>query len=164
MRAVWITRPAGPRALEVRETAGVIDALGAGTQGCTVGQRVLALTRFGGHADVVCVPAGQVLPMPVTYLTAYHMLFRVANVRPGERVLVHMAAAGSGRRCCNCAAPWTMQKSSVRPRLPSTVHSRPKAVRTRSTVCVRPDQDITEIHEAGNQSRIGTFRRRYRGT
>jgi NADPH:quinone reductase-like Zn-dependent oxidoreductase len=97
MRAVWITRPAGPRALEVRETAGVIDALGAGTQGCTVGQRVLALTRFGGHADVVCVPAGQVLPMPVTYLTAYHMLFRVANVRPGERVLVHMAAAGSGR-------------------------------------------------------------------
>jgi NADPH:quinone reductase-like Zn-dependent oxidoreductase len=69
---------------------------------------VLALTRFGGHADVVCVPAGQVLPMPdamsfeeaaaipVSYLTAYHMLFRIAGVRPGERVLVHMAAGGVG--------------------------------------------------------------------
>ena len=69
---------------------------------------MLALTRFGGHADVVCVPAGQVLPMPdamsfeeaaaipVSYLTAYHMLFRVAGVRPGERVLVHMAAGGVG--------------------------------------------------------------------
>jgi synaptic vesicle membrane protein VAT-1 len=69
---------------------------------------VLALTRFGGHADVVCVPAEQVLPMPeamsfeeaaampVNYLTAYHMLFRVAGVRPGERVLVHTAAGGVG--------------------------------------------------------------------
>ena len=153
MRAVWITRPGGPGALEVRETAdpepgpgqvrirvrgaglnfaevmaaqglypdaprppcvvgyevaGVIDALGDGTQGHAAGQRVLALTRFGGHADVVCVPAGQVLPMPdamsfeeaaaipVSYLTAYHMLFRIAGVRPGERVLVHMAAGGVG--------------------------------------------------------------------
>jgi synaptic vesicle membrane protein VAT-1 len=69
---------------------------------------VLATTHFGGHADVVCVPAEQVLPipdamsfeeaaaLPVTYLTAYHMLFRVACVRPGERVLVHMAAGGVG--------------------------------------------------------------------
>jgi synaptic vesicle membrane protein VAT-1 len=153
MRAVWITRLAGPDALEVRETAdpapgpgqvrirvraaglnfaevlaaqglypdapkppcvvgyevaGVVDAVGDGAQGYEAGQRVLALTHFGGHADVVCVPADQVLPMPdpmsfeeaaaipVNYLTAYHMLFRVANVRPGERVLVHMAAGGVG--------------------------------------------------------------------
>jgi len=90
------------------EVAGVIDGPGAGTQGHPAGQRVLALTRFGGHADVVCVPAGQVLPMPdamsfeeaaaipVSYLTAYHMLFRVAGARPGERVLVHMAAGAVG--------------------------------------------------------------------
>jgi len=90
------------------EVAGVVDALGAGTEGPAAGQRVLALTRFGGHADVVCVPAEQVLPipdpmsfeeaaaLPVNYLTAYHMLFRVACVRPGERVLVHMAAGGVG--------------------------------------------------------------------
>lgn len=34
--------------------------------------------------------------LPVTYLTAYHMLFFVANLRPGESVLVHMAAGGVG--------------------------------------------------------------------
>ena len=90
------------------EVAGVIDALGDGAQGHAVGERVLAMTRFGGHADVACVPTEQVLPMPeamsfeeaaaipVNYLTAYHMLFRVAGVRPGERVLVHMAAGGVG--------------------------------------------------------------------
>jgi len=90
------------------EVAGVVDALGPGSQDHVVGQRVLAMTHFGGHSDVVCVPAAQVLPipeamsfetaaaLPVTYLTAYHLLFRAASVRPGERVLVHMAAGGVG--------------------------------------------------------------------
>jgi len=90
------------------EVAGVVDALGAEVSGLAVGQRVLALVRFGGHADTVCAPAERVLPMPddmdftvgaalpVNYLTAYHMLFRVANLRPGARVLVHMAAGGVG--------------------------------------------------------------------
>jgi NADPH:quinone reductase-like Zn-dependent oxidoreductase len=90
------------------EVSGVVDALGEGSQECAPGQRVLAMTHFGGHADVVCVPAEQALPipdamsfevaaaLPVTYLTAYHLLFRAAVVRPGERVLVHMAAGGVG--------------------------------------------------------------------
>ncbi|WP_027645047.1 synaptic vesicle VAT-1 family membrane protein [Salinispora oceanensis] len=90
------------------EVAGVVDAVDAEVTGLEVGQRVLALVRFGGHADTVCVPAVRVLPMPddldfiegaaipVNYLTAYHMLFRVANLRPEARVLVHMAAGGVG--------------------------------------------------------------------
>jgi synaptic vesicle membrane protein VAT-1 len=90
------------------EVAGVVDALGPGTSGPPIGRRVMALVRFGGHADVVCAPAEQVLEipdemgfeeaaaLPVNYLTAYHTLFRVANLRPGERVLVHMAAGGVG--------------------------------------------------------------------
>jgi len=90
------------------EVAGVIDAVGAGVTTLAQTQRVLALVRFGGHADTVCVPAPQVIAMPdgmtfeegaalpVNYLTAYHMLFRVANLRPGAKVLVHMAAGGVG--------------------------------------------------------------------
>src|SRR5262245_51476748 len=90
------------------EAAGVVDALGPGIDAPAIGTPVVALTRFGGHADAVCVPVTQVLPMPdgmdfdtaaaipVTYLTAYHMLFRVANLQPGAKVLVHMAAGGVG--------------------------------------------------------------------
>ena len=90
------------------EVAGVVDALGDGAQGHPLDARVLALTHFGGHADVVCVPAEQVFAipgdksfeeaaaLPVNYLTAYHLLFRSAGIRPGERVLVHMAAGGTG--------------------------------------------------------------------
>jgi synaptic vesicle membrane protein VAT-1 len=90
------------------EAAGIVDALGPGVAGPSVGQRVAVLARFGAHADVVCVPAEQAVEipdaasfeeaaaLPVNYLTAYHMLFRVASIRPGERVLVHMAAGGVG--------------------------------------------------------------------
>jgi NADPH:quinone reductase-like Zn-dependent oxidoreductase len=90
------------------EVAGVVDAAGTDAGAFAPGSRVVALTHFGGHSDVVCVPADQVFAipdgkdfaeaaaLPVTYLTAYHMLFRVACVRPGERVLVHMAAGGVG--------------------------------------------------------------------
>ena len=90
------------------EVAGVVDALGPDVDGPAVGQRVLALVRFGGHAELVCAPTAQVVELPdeldfeaaaaipVNYLTAFHMLFRVANVRAGHRVLVHMAAGGVG--------------------------------------------------------------------
>lgn len=90
------------------EGAGVIDALGPGVEGPAEGTRVLFLSRFGGHASAVTVPSAQVVPipeamsfekaaaLPVTYLTAYHMLFRVARLRGGEHVLVHMAAGGVG--------------------------------------------------------------------
>jgi NADPH:quinone reductase-like Zn-dependent oxidoreductase len=90
------------------EGSGVIDAVGEGVEGLSVGDRVLYLSRFGGHASHVCVPALQAVKMPdamtfeqgaaipVVYLTAYHMLFRVARIRPGERLLVHMAAGGVG--------------------------------------------------------------------
>jgi len=90
------------------EAAGEIDALGEGVDGLEVGARVILLSRFGAQAEHVCVPAQQVLPMPegasfeeaaampVVYLTAYHMLFRLAALRPKRKVLVHMAAGGVG--------------------------------------------------------------------
>jgi NADPH:quinone reductase-like Zn-dependent oxidoreductase len=90
------------------EGAGVIDAIGSGVLGLPVGTRVLFMRQFGAHADCVCVGTDLVVPiaasmsfehaaaLPVAYLTAYHMLCRVARVRPGDSVLIHMAAGGVG--------------------------------------------------------------------
>src|SRR5881409_1787936 len=91
------------------EVAGTVERLGAGVDGdLAVGRRVVALTRFGGYAEAVAVPAGQVFPMPermsfeeaaavpVNYLTAVLMLRHFGNVRAGDRVLVHAAAGGVG--------------------------------------------------------------------
>src|SRR5262249_3678484 len=67
---------------------------------------ILGETRDGGLQELVVVPETGVLPrpdgldlvqaaaVPLTFLTAWHMLVARAAVRPGERVLVH--AAGSG--------------------------------------------------------------------
>lgn len=89
------------------EVAGDIDAVADGTRR-TPGERVLALTRFGGYSDVVCVAENQALPLPdgmtyeegaavpVNYLTAYQMLVQMGSLKRGERVLVHSAGGGVG--------------------------------------------------------------------
>uniref|UniRef100_A0A8D3CC31 Vesicle amine transport 1 n=1 Tax=Scophthalmus maximus TaxID=52904 RepID=A0A8D3CC31_SCOMX len=81
------------------EGSGVVEAVGE-----DVGDRVIAMSRFGMFQEVVVVPADRTFPMPeqmsfeegaaipINYLTAYMMLFEMANVRPGKSVLVHMAA------------------------------------------------------------------------
>lgn len=90
------------------EVAGTIDAVGSGVNGSRVGQAVLALTRFGGYSDTVVVPeafavarppgleARAAAAIPVNYLTAYQMLFGMAGVKRGDRVLIHQAAGGVG--------------------------------------------------------------------
>ena len=70
------------------EAAGVVDALGDGVPDHAVGQRVVALTHFGGHADVVCVPAGQVFQIPD------EMSFEEAAALGGEGVDVVLDPLG----------------------------------------------------------------------
>ncbi len=90
------------------EVAGVVDAVGTAVTSLLPGQRVMALCRFGGQASQVVVHHTQAQPIdnamsfddaaaiPVNYLTAYHMLFHVAPLKPNMRVLIHMAAGGVG--------------------------------------------------------------------
>ncbi|HVU03995.1 MAG TPA: medium chain dehydrogenase/reductase family protein [Polyangiaceae bacterium] len=90
------------------EGSGVIDAVGKGVTAWKPGDSVVFLSRFGAHASAVCVREDQLFRMPaqmtyeegaalpVNYLTAYHMLFVVRRIRPGDTVLVHMAAGGVG--------------------------------------------------------------------
>ena len=90
------------------EVAGEIDRLGPGVSARAVGDRVIALTRFGGHAELVVVPESRTVPLPdgwdfaegaalpVSFLTAHHALVRIAATRQGEAVLLHAAAGGLG--------------------------------------------------------------------
>ncbi len=90
------------------ELAGVVDAAGPGVTTPRVGDRVIATTKFGGQSELVVVAPGSVFPLPagwtfeqgaafpVVYLTAHHMLVRVAAAQRGETVLVHSAAGGVG--------------------------------------------------------------------
>jgi len=90
------------------EVAGEIESVGEGVQDSKPGDRVIAGTRFGGHAELVTVPAEQALPLPerlsfeqgaafpVNYGTAYAALVIMGGLKPNERVLIHAAAGGVG--------------------------------------------------------------------
>jgi len=90
------------------EVSGEVSAVGAEVSGFREGDKVVAMTRFGGYAEEVCAPRIAVLPVPadldlvvaasipVNYLTAWFCLKTMGNLRSGERVLVHNGAGGVG--------------------------------------------------------------------
>jgi NADPH2:quinone reductase len=90
------------------EFSGVVDALGEGVQGFSVGDRVAAIGSIGGFASHACVAASQAFRLPedfaledgaafaFTYGTSHHALMDRAALQPGETVLVLGAAGGVG--------------------------------------------------------------------
>ena len=93
------------------EMAGVVTALGFGTTGLSVGQRVFGLTdwhRDGTLADYVAVEARNLAPLPgdvdftvgaslpISGLTAWQGLFQHGRLQAGQSVLVHGAAGAVG--------------------------------------------------------------------
>jgi NADPH:quinone reductase-like Zn-dependent oxidoreductase len=93
------------------ELAGVVTALGYGTRGLSVGQRVFGLTdwhRDGTLAEYVAVEARNLAPLPgdvdftvgaslpVSGLTAWQGLFEHGRLQAGQSILVHGAAGAVG--------------------------------------------------------------------
>ena len=89
------------------ELAGVIEAVGEGVEGFTVGDRVMAGIGNGGLAEKVIVPAGRMFPVPegvpfekaasllMTYGTTIHGLKDRGHIKEGDTVLVLGAAGGA---------------------------------------------------------------------
>lgn len=92
------------------EFSGVVDAPGEGATGFRPGDEVFGWVTppNGSHADYVLVPETSIAAKPKTLdhvhagalgiagLTAYQTLVNIAEVQPGQRVLVHAAAGGVG--------------------------------------------------------------------
>lgn len=90
------------------EVSGYVDAIGPGPGRHEVGRHVVALTRFSGYADHVVVPSdyawaapsnlshNEAAAIPVSYVAASIALYRMANLKSGETVLVHGAGGGFG--------------------------------------------------------------------
>jgi NADPH2:quinone reductase len=100
-------KPALPFTLGV-EVAGVVRALGEGVTGLRVGDRVAALPKGGGFAEVALASAAGAIVLPdaldfvtaagmlMTYGTAYHGLVDRGRLRSGERLAVTGAGGGVG--------------------------------------------------------------------
>src|SRR5437764_4442362 len=94
-----------------QELAGVVTALGYGTRGLSLGQRVFGMTdsyRGGGLAEYVAIEARNLAPLPgdvdftvgaslpMPGLTAWQGLFEHGRLQAGQSVLVHGAAGSVG--------------------------------------------------------------------
>jgi NADPH:quinone reductase-like Zn-dependent oxidoreductase len=111
--STWIDRLGHDRTPSIpgHELAGVVTALGYGTTGLSVGQRVFGLTdwyRDGSLAEYAIIEARNLAPLPgdvdftvgaalvMPGLTAWQGLFEHGRLRAGQSVLVHGAAGVVG--------------------------------------------------------------------
>jgi NADPH2:quinone reductase len=90
------------------EYSGIVREVGEGVEGFAPGDAVFGATMIGAYAERVSVPAAVLRRVPdgvdlasaaafwVAHATAYHGLRSIAEVRPGEKVLVLGAAGGVG--------------------------------------------------------------------
>lgn len=109
----WVDRAGRDRTPSVpgHELAGVVVALGYGTTGLTVGQRVFGLTdwtRNGSLAEYAAVEARNLAPLPasvdfvtaaalpISGLTSWQGLFQHGRLETGQVVLIHGAGGGVG--------------------------------------------------------------------
>jgi len=111
--STWTDRRGRDRTPSIpgHELAGVVAALGYGTTGLSVGQRVFGLAdwyRDGSLAEYVAIEARNLAPvpgevdftvgasLPISGLTAWQGLFDHGRLQAGQSVLVHGAAGAVG--------------------------------------------------------------------
>jgi NADPH:quinone reductase-like Zn-dependent oxidoreductase len=111
--STWADRRGRDRTPSIpgHELAGVVSALGYGTTGVSVGQRVFGLAdwhRDGTLAEYVAIEARNLAPLPgdveftvgaslpISGLTAWQGLFDHGHLQAGQRVLAHGAAGAVG--------------------------------------------------------------------
>ncbi|MGJ6964266.1 NADP-dependent oxidoreductase [Streptosporangium sp. G11] len=99
------------------EFAGVVDQVGAGVDGISVGAEVLGFNLLSSYAEYVVVPAENVTPKPANMpwdvaggFTAgtqtAHIALRQLGVGEGDTVLVHAAAGSVGTAAVQLARLW----------------------------------------------------------
>ena len=107
-RGLYPAPPGSPQDIPGMEFAGEVVALGPAAERFAGGERVMGIVGGGAQAELVVahervispVPAGLDWPqaggLPEVFFTAHDALFSQAQLRPGERLLVHGGAGGVG--------------------------------------------------------------------
>lgn len=112
--------PAGDSEVLGLEVAGVIEELGAGVTGWSVGDRVMSLVGGGGYAEFAVAYANHLMMIPESmsfeeaacvcesYITAFLNVFIIGGLQDGEAVLLHGGGGGvntAAIQLCKALAP-----------------------------------------------------------
>ncbi|MFE6287147.1 NADP-dependent oxidoreductase [Streptomyces sp. NPDC057877] len=101
------------------DVSGTVEATGIGVAAFRPGDEVFGMLSYpfghGSHAEYVCAPARAFAPkpagldhvqagaLPLVSLTAWQALVELADLQPGQRVLIHAAAGGVGHAAVQIA-------------------------------------------------------------
>jgi putative PIG3 family NAD(P)H quinone oxidoreductase len=108
LAGVYPAPPGWPPDIPGMEVAGEVAALGPGAERFAEGDRVMAVVGGGGQAELAVMHEREAMPvpegldwpqaggLPEVFFTAHDALFSQAQLRPGERLLVHGGAGGVG--------------------------------------------------------------------
>ena len=125
--------PGAPQDVPGLELAGEVAAAGRGVHRFSEGQRVMAIVGGGGQAELALVHERACMPvpdgldwpqsggLPEVFVTAHDALFSQAELRPGERLLVHGGAGGVGTaaiqlaRAAGARVTATVRNEELRP-------------------------------------------------
>ncbi len=107
-RGLYPAPPGSPQDIPGIELAGEVAALGPGVQRFAEGERVMAIVGGGAQAELAVVNERVLMPVPASldwpaagglpevFTTAHDAIFTQAELRSGERLLVHGGAGGVG--------------------------------------------------------------------
>jgi NADPH2:quinone reductase len=107
-RGLYPAPPGSPQDIPGMEFAGEVARLGEGAERFALGDRVMAIVGGGAQAELVTVSERQLMPVPQSldwiqagglpevFTTAHDALLDQAQLRSGERLLVHGGAGGVG--------------------------------------------------------------------
>jgi NADPH2:quinone reductase len=107
-RGLYPAPPGWPQDIPGMELAGEVAALGEGAERFTEGERVMAIVGGGAQAELAVAHERLLMPvpealdwpaaggLPEVFTTAHDALFTQAELRPGDRLLIHGSAGGVG--------------------------------------------------------------------
>jgi putative PIG3 family NAD(P)H quinone oxidoreductase len=132
-RGLYPAPPGSPQDIPGLELAGEVLALGPDAGRFAEGDRVMAIVGGGGQAELATVHERQLMPVPAVldwpaagglpevFTTAHDALFTQAELRPGERLLIHGGAGGVGTaaiqlaRAAGAHVTATVRREELRP-------------------------------------------------
>src|ERR1700685_2038429 len=145
LRGLYPAPPGYPQDIPGMELAGDVVEFGAhppGTERFAVGDRVMAIVGGGAQAELMTVHERLLMPVPESldwpaagglpevFTTAHDAVFLQAELRPGERLLVHGGAGGVGTAAIQLArAAGARVTATVR-----SEHSRAQVAELRASV------------------------------
>jgi NADPH:quinone reductase len=131
-RGLYPAPPGSPQDIPGMEFAGEVVALGPGAERFELGDRVMAIVGGGAQAELCAVHERAAMPvpdgldwaaaggLPEVFATAHDAVFSQAELRPGERLLVHGGAGGVGTaaiqlaRCAGARVTATVRNEELR--------------------------------------------------